>query len=64
MSKSIAAWIEPHEEAPKPSELDAWLSEWGFDVTKPIQCKVDPEGWTWWTQEVEETAREKDANKF
>lgn len=41
-------WLEPGDE--KPANMQLWLREQGFDISRPIQHMVDKDGWDWWLQ--------------
>ena len=51
MSKSKAAYLEPHEETPE--DIDKWLEDWGFDISKPYTRKKDKDNWWWFFQDTE-----------
>ena len=49
-----AIWLEPGD--PRPPDLNAWLTESGFDLTRPIDHRFDDDKWEWWTQDPSEEA--------
>lgn len=49
MKMSKAAWLDKDET--KPDDLDAWLVEWGFDLSMPYKVRYESDGTIWYYQD-------------
>lgn len=41
-------FLEPGDA--RPTDMEAWFRENGFDTARPIQHVRDKDGWDWWFQ--------------